>query len=182
MIKTKADLQDYIRKDLAANSIANWSFLTSVRNPIMKWQISLRKMEYHTNNSNSKFSKAVLKIRQFNFRRKSMKLGFTIPVNVFGPGLSIPHWGTIIVNPKAKVGENCRIHAGTCIGGFDGGAPVIGNDCYIGPGAKLFGAIKIGDKVSIGANAVVNKDFGNFVNLLGVPAKSFEKKISKDMV
>ena len=52
------------------------------------------------------------------------------------------------------------------------GVPVIGDDCYIGPGAKLFGAIEIGDRTLIGANAVVNRSFpaGN-TTIAGVPAR-----------
>jgi serine O-acetyltransferase len=53
--------------------------------------------------------------------------------------------------------------------------PVIGNDCYIGPGAKLFGPIELGPNPVIGANAVVNRSFpqGN-VTLVGVPAKQVD--------
>lgn len=54
--------------------------------------------------------------------------------------------------------------------------PTIGNNCYIGPGAKIFGKIKIGDNVAIGANAVVNKDFPDGVTIAGVPAKIVSNK------
>lgn len=60
--------------------------------------------------------------------------------------------------------------------GENGKAPTIGDNCFIGPGAKLFGDIKIGDNVAIGANAVVNKDFGDNVTIAGVPAKVESKK------
>ena len=60
--------------------------------------------------------------------------------------------------------------------GENGKAPTIGDNCFIGPGAKLFGDIKIGDNVAIGANAVVNKDFGDNVTIAGVPAKVVSKK------
>ena len=49
--------------------------------------------------------------------------------------------------------------------------PVIGDNCFIGPGAKIFGKINIGDNVAIGANAVVNKDVPSNVTVAGVPAK-----------
>ena len=88
-----------------------------------------------------------------------MKLGFTIPFNVFGPGLSIAHYGTIVVSQYAKVGSNCRLHVGVNIGASGGGndAPQIGDNVYIGSGAILFGGIVIADSISIGANATVNK-------------------------
>lgn len=50
---------------------------------------------------------------------------------------------------------------------------------YIGPGAKLFGKIHIGDNVAIGANAVVNKDVPSNVTVAGVPAKIISNKGSK---
>lgn len=51
-------------------------------------------------------------------------------------------------------------------------APTIGNNVYIGPGAKLFGQIEIADGIAIGANAVVNKSFWERnISIAGVPAK-----------
>jgi serine O-acetyltransferase len=103
-------------------------------------------------------------------------LNFTIPKNVIGPGLFIVHYGTIIVNPKARIGAKCILHACVNIGEHKGGAPKIGNNCYIGPGAKIFGDIVIGDNVSIGANSVVNKSFPDNVVIAGVPAKIIKYK------
>ena len=79
-----------------------------------------------------------------------------------GPGLYIGHFGGIIVSGKAVIGENCSISHGVTIGlsgtGEDCGVPEIGNDVFIGPGAKLLGRIRVGNNVKIGANAVVHKD------------------------
>ena len=100
----------------------------------------------------------------------AVRLGFTIPKNVFGPGLCIVHYGTIVVSPNAKVGSNCRLHPSTSIGDYNG-APTLGNNVYIGPGAKLFGDIVLGDNVAVGANAVVNRSFGSNVTLAGIPAR-----------
>ena len=103
------------------------------------------------------------------------KYGWTIPINVFGPGLSIVHTGTIVVNGSARIGANCRIHVCTNIGQAPingiSGAPILGDNVYIGPGAKLFGPITIGNNVVIGANSVVNRSFGDSCTIAGVPAK-----------
>jgi serine O-acetyltransferase len=66
----------------------------------------------------------------FRLRTKFLgeRLGFTIPRNVFGPGLSIQHAGMIVVNNKARVGANCMLHHGVTIGEPNGKAPVIGDD------------------------------------------------------
>lgn len=56
------------------------------------------------------------------------------------------------------------------IGATKDGAPVIGDGVYIGPGSKIYGPITLGDNVTIGANAVVNKSFGSNQLLVGMPA------------
>lgn len=104
-------------------------------------------------------------------KKLSYKLGYTIYKNNFGPGVCFCHYGTIVVNRDARIGKNCRIHVGTNIGGYNGAVPMIGDNVYIGPGAKIFGGITVGDNVSIGANAVVNKSFPDNVVVAGVPAK-----------
>lgn len=77
-------------------------------------------------------------------------------------GFYIGHYGGITISAKAKIGKNCNISQLVTIGvsgqGEKQGAPTIGDNVYIGPGAKLFGKIKIGNNVKIGANAVVHKD------------------------
>jgi serine O-acetyltransferase len=111
-----------------------------------------------------------------------LRLSFTIPLNVFGPGLSISHYGTIVVNKHAVIGANCRIHPGVCIGGLNGKSPRIGNNVYIGPGVKIFGDITIGDNVAIGANAVVNKDVPMKVTVAGNPAEIISDKGSCELI
>ncbi|WP_292389244.1 serine O-acetyltransferase [Methanosarcina sp. UBA5] len=115
----------------------------------------------------------------------SIHLGFTIPLNVFGPGLCIAHRGTIVINKDVRIGENCRIHACTNIGSNrdDISAPQIGNNVYIGPGAKIFGNITIADNIAIGANSVVNKSFyEKGISIAGVPAKKINNKGSNGII
>jgi serine O-acetyltransferase len=79
-----------------------------------------------------------------------------------GPGLIIGHFGGIVVSGKAVMGTNCTLMHGVTIGqagdGAYGGVPEMGNDVFVGPGAKLFGKIRIGHNVKIGANAVIHQD------------------------
>lgn len=103
------------------------------------------------------------------------KLGYSIPLNVFGPGLSIAHHGTIVVAQEAHIGANCRIHEGVTIGATNGtsDAAHIGNNVFIGTGAKIIGKVVVGDDVAIAANAVVVKDVltDSGCTVGGVPAK-----------
>jgi serine O-acetyltransferase len=115
-----------------------------------------------------------------------MRLGFSIPINVFGPGLSIAHRGTIVVNAGTRIGANCRLHVCVNIGagaGSGGKAPTLGDNCYIAPGAKIFGDVVIGPNTAIGANAVVNKSFPQGgVTIGGVPAKVISNKSSQGLM
>lgn len=75
-----------------------------------------------------------------------------------GAGLYIGHFGGIIISSEAVLGRNCNISQGITIGYSGKGVPVIGDNVYFGPGARVFGKISIGDNVKIGANAVIHKD------------------------
>ncbi|MBY5991936.1 serine O-acetyltransferase [Ferrimonas balearica] len=113
------------------------------------------------------------------FRWRSRTLGFTIPINTFGPGLYVPHYGTIVINTRARIGQNCTIHTDVCIGRHPDSkerVPVLGDNIYIGPGAKIYDAITVASGATIGANAVVNRSFNeeNCV-LAGVPARVLSK-------
>lgn len=85
-----------------------------------------------------------------------------------------------IISSTAKIGRNCRIHSCVNIGASRGknGAPIIGNNVYIGPGAILFGDITIADNVSIGANATVNRSFTESnVVIAGTPAEIVKRNV-----
>ncbi|HEY3347345.1 MAG TPA: serine O-acetyltransferase [Nitrospirota bacterium] len=92
-----------------------------------------------------------------------------------GGGLYIAHPGCIVVNPRAVIGRNCNISHGVTIGeskrGENKGNPVIGDNVYFAPGAKVFGKIKIGNNVAIGANCVVNTDIPDNAVVVGIPGK-----------
>lgn len=178
MIKDKKDLKFYISQDkkaLGFDSSLKWRIgqKFTFRGKILKFQKLLRKEEYYFNNNR--------KIMSFFYRYKKenlgIKLGFEIPRNTFSYGLNITHTGMRIVNKNCKIGVNCRIHTGVNIGGTEDYAPQIGDNVYIGPGAKIFGDIHIADNIKIGANAVVNKSFLNpGVTIAGVPAKIVSKE------
>jgi serine O-acetyltransferase len=90
-----------------------------------------------------------------------------------GKNFVINHFGGIIVSGYAKFGDNCRIRNGVSIGlrrVEAPCAPVLGNNVDVGAGAKLLGAITIGDNVLIGANAVVITDVPPNSIAIGVPA------------
>lgn len=174
-INSRRALRTFILLDLRARKAAvTWRIIF---HPVIRFQLALRIYEYLINTGRRMLA-ACFKIYFYSL---SLKLGFSIPPNVFGPGLCIVHYGTIVVSPRARVGRNCRLHAGVNIGGkagfYDAATadtlcPRIGSNCYIGPGAKIFGPVVLGARCKVGANAVVTRSFAEgSVALVGIPAE-----------
>lgn len=108
------------------------------------------------------------------FKLVQILTGIELPCEVqIGRNFVIDHSGGIVISGYARFGDNCRIRNGVVVGlsRIDRPcAPVIGNNVDIGAGAKLLGAITIGDNVLIGANAVVVRDVPADSVAVGVPA------------
>jgi len=77
------------------------------------------------------------------------------------------------VHPKTVIGERCGIQQDVTIGTNPerNGAPIIGDDVYIGAGAKVLGPVKIGDRARIAANSLVINDVPDDATAIGVPAR-----------
>jgi serine O-acetyltransferase len=181
MIETYHDFCRYLESD--RRSLNRKTQKPPWNDEVWKFQILLRTCEYLQGNKLSLPMKAYRRYMMYRLHRQSCLLGFTIPLNVCGPGLAIVHRGTIVISAAARLGANCRIHAGVNIGkqaGTAHGAPQIGNNVYIGPGAKVFGGITIADNVAVGANAVVNKSIiESGITVAGVPAKKVSDRGSQ---
>ena len=185
MIKNKLDLKEYLLADKKALGKMIYRKPRFKHDIIWKYQILLRKCEYYINCRKDFLGRLYCKFLKFRF------MGFSIPFNVFGKGLSIAHYGNIVVNNNSKIGINCRIHEGVTIGVTDdaywgeqcGEAPVIGDNVFIATGAKIIGNVKIADGVAIGANAVVVKDILEpNTTWGGVPAKRISNNGSKKYI
>ncbi len=127
--------------------------------------------------SKSAVARPLYYIARYIQRIYMVRFGFEVsPETIIGPGLYIGHIGGITISRFAKIGRNCNISQGVTIGatqrGDKAGAPTIGDNVYIGPGARVIGAIVIGNNVAIGANAVVSKDLPDFSVAVGLPARS----------
>ena len=174
MIQSKKEYKEYYLQDLKQSGLLDKKWYNRIADRRFKFYKRLRYTEYYYNCKNGIFQKFIKKILMIRHLRLCNKYNWTIPINVFGPGLAIVHVGTIVVSGIAKIGKNCRIHVCTNIGnapshGKDG-TPTIGDNVYIGPGAKIFGPITIGINVVIGAYSVVNKSFQDNCTVAGVPA------------
>lgn len=149
-----------------------WRPWWRLTNRIAYFGVLLRRAEYRTNTARGPVGRLRASLLRLRTRRYGERLGFSIPINVFGPGLSIAHVGTIVVNPASRVGRNCRLHQGVTLGQTSGGgAPSVGDDVHISPNALLMGDINVGDRASIWSGAVVVSDVPANANAAGVPAK-----------
>lgn len=186
MIRSRKELQEYREADRVALRRVN--SINRIYDEVWIFQRLLRKVEYLMNVKKRKniFWFVVYKYYSLRFHGQSVRCGFDIPPNTFGPGLSIAHRGTIVVHPDARIGPNCRIHVDVVIGTRPGPkdlVPVIGANCYIGPGAKIFGDIVIGDNVAIGANSVVNASFPEgYMTIAGSPARKVSDTPSTEFI
>lgn len=181
MIQSKAELKEYLCRDMdfyhnlsRKDRFVCW-LLRDPLYDIAKYLRYLRLEEYHSNVSRSLWHR----LRTFQVLCKKNllgnRLGFKIPRNCFGPGLTIYHHGYIIVNESARIGANCRLHGGNCIGnnGKSDAAPVIGDGLDMGIGACVIGDVRLGNNVTVGANAaVVRSADGDNITLVGLPART----------
>jgi serine O-acetyltransferase len=120
-------------------------------------------------------------------RHYSIRFGIDISRDAhIGSGLYIGHYGGIFVNEGVVIGDNCNISQDVTLGqqnrGDKAGCPVIGNNVYIAPGAKIIGRVQIGDHAAIGANAVVVNDVAPHTTVGGIPARPISEHGSEGYV
>jgi len=92
--------------------------------------------------------------------------------NNIGKGFYIGHFSGIII--RGDFGDYCSIGQCVTVGtkgaGKSDGYPILGDNIYIGAGAKVIGNITVGSNVVIGANAVVTKSVPDNTLAVGIPA------------
>lgn len=175
MIRTKEELRAYLSLDLARlgsqPTLKDW-LLKNEKWYIWRYMKTLRHMEYHLN--------AGHKMRYlwyfFWYKRQCYDLKVDIKPNNLGPGFRLVHLGALVrIKVACNIGRNCTMLPGVVIGNkhFKGTNEQvnIGDNCYIGLGAKILGTVNIGNNVTIGANAVITKDIPDNAVVGGVPAK-----------
>ena len=115
------------------------------------------------------------------------KYGFQIPHKVsIGKGLFMGHYGGIVINQSAVIGENCNIAQGVTIGrisrGEKTGSPVIGDRVWIGANSVIVGKVKIGNDVLIAPLTFINFDVPDRVTVIGSPGKIMESSGSEGYI
>jgi serine O-acetyltransferase len=102
--------------------------------------------------------------------------GIELPYSVrLGQRVIVEHQGAIVIHGNAEIGDDCILRQGVTLGiryldRLDD-APKLGARVNVGAGAKILGAVIIGDDANIGANAVVLRDVPAGATAIGIPAK-----------
>jgi serine O-acetyltransferase len=130
------------------------------------------------------FAMIVYRLMQWSSRRRLAPLAMVFnKLNVwfgrciigrgadFGPGLVLVHSYGVVINTSVRGGRDVKIEHLVTIGAERGDTPVLGNNVFIGAGAKVIGGVRVGDNVKIGANAVVVDDVPDNCTAVGVPAR-----------
>lgn len=176
----KKEIKEVIKADLYRyhGDISIKAFIKAFfRSPGFKYTFFLRKCFFYKNKG--------LKIKYFIFRllleRYRFKYGFDIPyICKIGKGFYLGHFGGVVISVEASIGCNVNIAQGVTIGrtnrGNNKGAPHIGNRVWIGANAVVVGNIKIGNNVLIGPGSYINFDVSDNAVVIGNPGKIISYK------
>jgi serine O-acetyltransferase len=169
----RRDLNDYLQADLyrynGAKAYCYFFKALSPLQPGFRYTYLLRHASAFPKNS---IRGLLFRVLLFHY---SLKYGYQIPPNTkIGKGLYIGHWGPVVINGQAELGENCTLPHLVTIGqtnrGKKAGCPIIGNNVCIGAGAVIVGKIIVGDNVLIAPNTFVNFDVPDNSVVGGNPA------------
>ena len=101
------------------------------------------------------------------------------PAARIGRRLIIDHGMGVVIGETAEVGDDCYLYHQVTLGGTSSEHgkrhPTLGNGVIVGAGAKILGAITVGDNARVGANAVVVQAVGANETVVGIPARPVER-------
>lgn len=120
----------------------------------------------------NKMNKLAILLKNKSIRKTGCEIGESTKIDY---GLKIAHPVGIVISGGATIGKNVTLQSGVVIGTNRDEIdkyPRIGNNVYIGAGAKILGNISIGDNVIIGANAVVINNIDDNKTVVGIPSRS----------
>lgn len=125
-------------------------------NPCYRITVRYRKCKFY---EEKKMARLLWFFERYIYNRTCIKYGCDIPSHVeIGSGFRMDHPQGVVINSKAKIGNNFTVKSGAVIGKNEKGVPVIGNNVLLGVHALVIGNITIGDNADIGAGAIVTHD------------------------
>lgn len=179
MIRSRKELKFFIMADMMMNrGKFRWTVTDRIKHlilpdKIMQYLVAMRKAAYYSDIqlfTPPRFRVFAKILKAWYFRRYhnlGLKLGFSIGRDTLGYGAVIPHYGTIVVGGRNRLGNYTVLHTSTCI--TDNGI-TIGNALSLSTGSIITKQISLGDNVTVAANSLVNQSFPNNCLLAGTPA------------
>jgi serine acetyltransferase len=106
--------------------------------------------------------------------RNLARILFHVELPEGAPPIRLPHPYMVVINKNTVIGSNCTFYHNVTIAsrqfGMIAGAPVIGDEVIIYPGACIIGRITIGERAIIGAGSIVVNDVPPNTVVAGNPA------------
>ena len=142
-------------------------YLRALWVPGFRYIFVFRLIQTHRNPLITNFLKIILRHYQFKF-------GFQIHPNTqIGKGFIISHFGSLIINSKTIIGENCNVNSGVVIGSAGRnnkkGCPKLGDRVWVGSNVAIVGGVTVGSDVLIAAGSFVNIDIPSHSIVFGNP-------------
>lgn len=97
------------------------------------------------------------------------------PGATIGEGLFIDHGMGVVIGETAVIGDDCHLTQGVTLGGtstrHEKRHPTLRDNVFVGVGAKIIGAVTIGEHARIGAGSVVVTSVPEYATVVGVPGR-----------
>ncbi len=163
-LNLREDIANIRRKDPAARTV--WEILTYAG----LWAVWSHRIAHYLWNHKAKWAGRALSQWSRAWTGVEIHPGATIGRRFF-----IDHGVGVVIGETAHIGDDVLMYHQVTLGGtsLDKGKrhPTVGNNVLIGMGAKIIGAITVGDNAKVGANAVVTRDVPPNATVVGIPGK-----------
>lgn len=106
------------------------------------------------------------------------------PGATIGRRFFIDHGMGVVIGETTEIGDDCLLYQGVTLGGTSAKQekrhPTLGRGVVVGAGAKVLGAITLGNYSKVGAGSVVVNDVPDHATVVGIPGRVVVQKIYDD--
>lgn len=179
MIANKKELRFYIMADRMMNRgyfklpLSKRLLRMLYPDHVMNYLEHMRKFSYYENHRSGIVGKWRYFWHKSRYYQLGLKCGFSIGKDCFGYGLTLLHYGSIVVGQRNRIGNYAIVFPASCI--VDDGS-VIGDGLFMATGAVISKQLVLGDAVNVAANSVLAQSCPEgYVTFAGAPAKQVKE-------